>query len=49
MAQQGAKGEDGFGSGQAPAGTGHFESVFDQVPGGAFDGAGGDWPAGLQL
>jgi len=48
VGQHGAEGEDGFGSGQAPAGAGEFEPVFDQVAAGAFDGAGGDGPAGLK-
>ncbi|MFJ9710169.1 hypothetical protein [Streptomyces sp. NPDC101234] len=38
----------GFGAGQAPAGAGDVEAVFDQVAVGAFDDSGGDRPAAFQ-
>lgn len=41
----GAKSQDGFGSGQAPAGAGDVEAVGDQMTAGALDSAGGDRPA----
>src|SRR5215216_1027698 len=37
--------EDGLGAGQAPASAGAVHAVFDQVPAGALDRAGGDRPA----
>jgi hypothetical protein len=40
--QQGTQSQDGFGSGQAPAGTGDIHAIFDQVPTGPFDHAGGN-------
>lgn len=40
--------EDGFGSVESPAAAGDVEAVGDQVAAGAFDGAGGDWPAGCE-
>jgi hypothetical protein len=40
--------EDGFGSVESPAGAGDVEAVGDQVSAGAFDGAGGDRPAGCE-
>src|SRR5512142_3250472 len=45
VADHGAEFEDGFGAGQAPAGTGDVEAVFDQVPAGTFDDPGGDRPS----
>src|SRR6266568_906399 len=41
----GAEFEDGFCSGQAPAGAGDVHAVFDQVTAGALDHPGGDRPA----
>jgi hypothetical protein len=46
VADEGAKAQDGFGSGQAPAGAGDVHPVFDQVAAGCLDDSGGDWPAG---
>jgi hypothetical protein len=43
-----AESEDGFGAVEAPAGAGDVEAVGDQVTAGAFDGAGGDRPAGFE-
>src|SRR5829696_9336716 len=37
--------EDRLGAGQAPASAGAVHAVFDQVPAGALDRAGGDRPA----
>ena len=38
-----AQGEDSFGAVQSPAGAGHVHTVFDEMPAGSFDDAGGDW------
>lgn len=48
VAADGAKFEDGLGSGQSPAGAGDVEAVLYQVPAGAFDDAGSDRPAAGQ-
>ena len=44
VGDQGAKVQDGLGSGQAPAGAGAVHAVVDQVAAGALDDAGGDRP-----
>jgi len=48
VAGQGAELEDGFGSGQASAGSGEVHAVLDEVAAGALDDAGGDGPALFQ-
>lgn len=40
--------EDGFGAVESPAGAGDVEAIGGQVTAGAFDGAGGDRPAGRE-
>src|SRR5680860_495543 len=45
VAVERAEFEDRFGAGQSPAGAGEVHPVFDEVPAGAFDDAGGDRPA----
>ena len=44
VGDDGAKSQDGFGSGQAPAGAGDVEPVGDQVASGTLDRAGRDRP-----
>lgn len=44
VGNNGEQSQDGFGSGQAPAGAGDIEAVGDQVATGALDRAGGDRP-----